>query len=192
MPISMSFCLRWMCRSYTIHVGIISAIASVTTAKEEKIVKTVEKLRHFEFGVFLSHKAAIGVHWNINKHEWVIAKTTVTDRRIQIAHFTPCFCPVMRNKKHMIEDLMSARMGTYAISVYKKVVRTLSIANVETGWDTYEVWGSTYGIQVLFCEYSIIGRRNIPNMVSYIAKLDDFSRLVSERWLRRRDAYKYK
>jgi hypothetical protein len=39
MPISMSFCFMSMCRSYTIHVGITSASASVITEREEMLLR---------------------------------------------------------------------------------------------------------------------------------------------------------
>ena len=62
-PISISFCGLWMCRSYTIHVGKMRTKLSVMTAIEAKAVVVLPKLMHFAFGYAVGFQtAARGKH----------------------------------------------------------------------------------------------------------------------------------
>jgi hypothetical protein len=85
----------------------------VKTDTEANAVVTVEKGRHLAFGyASLFQTAAIGRHWNSTKNTLVIVTAPLMIRRPKIALFTVCFCPVRRNRKSMIEVLMSPKMGT--------------------------------------------------------------------------------
>ena len=112
-PINITFCRLLIFRSYTIHVGKIRAMASVTTLIDANVVVTVLKFKHLAFGyASLFQIAAIGRHWNRTKNRLTVTAATLNITRLKMALFTIFFCPEIRNRKIAIDILISLKMGT--------------------------------------------------------------------------------
>ena len=119
-PININFCLLWICKSYTIHVGRMSTSPSVMMEMAAVPVTKLAKSRHFAVAlVVASHAAEIGKHWNIVSKKTVIIMRVFMINSVQIHIVTARFCPVRRNKKRRMDVLISAKMGLYRISVWR-------------------------------------------------------------------------